>query len=154
MAGIQPLRPKENNASPKVDDYKDDDTTSIQLMDKDEEDDLANRMDKITLGSSASHLLTTSLTDPLLRTPPVYQQLDLSAGSPCWSPSALSTCSLDSSRVTFTPTVSLFTLCLSPIITFLTKLIVPGSCTARPAGRTPPPEIGFRPGLRRASSRG
>ena len=39
VAGIQPLRPKENNASPKVDDYKDDDTTSIQLMDKDEEDD-------------------------------------------------------------------------------------------------------------------
>lgn len=152
MAGIQPLGSKENNTSPKVDDYKDDETTGTRPMGKDEENDLTSRMVKIVLGSPASHLLTTSPTDPLLRTPPVYQQLDLSAGSPCWSPSGLSTCSLDSSRVTFTPSVSLFTLCLSPIIAFLTKLIVPGSCTARHAGGAPPQETGFCPGLRRAPS--
>lgn len=156
VVGIQPLGSKENNTSPQVDDYKDDEsdqTTGTQPMEKDEESDLTTRMAKFTLGSPASHLLATSPTDPLLRTPPVYQQLDLSAGSPCWSPSALSTSSLDSSRVGFTPPVSLFTLCISPIITFL-KLIVPGSCTARDGGRTPPPETSLCPRLRRPSSRG
>ena len=82
VVGIQPLGSKENNTSPQVDDYKDDEsdqTTGTQPMEKDEESDLTTRMAKIALGSPASHLLATSPTDPLLRTPPVYQQLNPSA---------------------------------------------------------------------------
>ena len=154
VAGIQPLAAKENNASPKVDDDKDGETTSTQLMAKDEERDLTSRMDKLAMGSPSSRLLTSPLTDPLMRTPPVFHQLDLSTGSPCWSPSALSTSSLDSSGVTFTPTVSVFTLCISPLIAFLTKLIVPGSRTACHAGGAPPSPAGLRPSLGRPPSRG
>ena len=89
VAGIQPLAAKENNTSPKVDDDKDGETTSTQLMAKDEERDLTSRMDKLAMGSPSSRLLTSPLTDPLMRTPPVFHQLDLSTGSPCWSPSCV-----------------------------------------------------------------
>ena len=136
VAGIQPLRSRENNTSPLVGENKDDETTGVQPVDKDEENVTA-RIGKISLGSPASPLLAASLMDPLQRSPPEYQQLGLPTGSPCWSPSALSTSSLDSSRVGFTPPVSLFTLCISPIINFL-KLIVLGGCTTRDAGGAAP----------------
>ena len=145
VAGIQPLASRENNTSPLVSETKDDETTGVQPVDKDEED-LTTRIGKISLGSPASPLLTTSLMDPLQRSPPVYQQLGLPTGSPCWSPSALSTSSLDSSRVGFTPPVSLFTLCLSPIINFL-KLIVLGGCPTRDAGGAAPSPARCCPGL-------
>ena len=136
VVGIRPLGSRENNTPPLVGENKDDEATGVQPVDKDEENMIA-RIGKISLGSPASPLLAASLMDPLQRSPPEYQQLGLPTGSPCWSPSALSTSSLDSSRVGFTPPVSLFTLCISPIINFL-KLIVLGGCTTRDAGGAAP----------------